>query len=308
MVSMAVHDELSFVEWLREQQPRVHRGVALGIGDDMAVVEHRGDLLAVTSDMLLEGVHFDSATQPFRAIGHKAMACSLSDCAAMAVKPIGATVSLAIPHTTTWLDVQAMYTGMWDIANDYNLAIVGGDTTRWQHPLVIDVAMFAQPFDGIDPVTRYGARVGDGLFVTGPLGGSLLGRHLTFGPRVVEAKMLAVSLGSSLHALMDISDGLSLDVHRLCQASRVGARLDEAMLQDAVHSDAIKASKRDSRSPLEHALHDGEDFELLLATSTDIKIDGVTLLQIGHITESGLEIRTLDGSIEPLEPKGFVHG
>jgi thiamine-monophosphate kinase len=329
-------NELEFVEWLREQQGN-YDGVGLGIGDDMAAVRTGSDLLLVSSDMLLDGVHFDTTKHELEQIGRKAIACGLSDCAAMAVRPLAATVSVALPAAGLTeprglaranfrvfgtsprpqaadrggeLDAKALFRGMFAIAAEYDVAIVGGDTTRWQHPLAIDVAITATPFEGIDPVTRAGARPTDALYVTGPLGGSLLGRHMTFTPRVDEAKTIAEALGVRLHAMIDISDGLSLDLWRLCKASGVGAILDENDLQSVVSADARRLAadpQRGEQTALEHVLGDGEDFELLLAVSGEPNTPGAHLHRVGTVTDSDLRIRRLNGRVEPLEPKGFLH-
>lgn len=309
-------DELELVEWLRAQQVG-NAAVGLGIGDDMAVVRTGSDLVLISSDMLLDGVHFRSETHEPEQIGRKAIACGLSDCAAMAVKPVAATVSIALPYgvqttppSRPEFDVKTLFRGMFAIAAEYGLAIVGGDTTRWEHPLAIDVAVTAIPFDGIDPVTRSGAKAGDTLYVTGPLGGSLLGGHMSFTPRVAEARSIAGALGPRLSAMIDISDGLSLDLWRMCQASGVGAILDENDIQAVVSQDARRLAvdvQSGEQGALDHALADGEDFELLLAVSGEAKLADVPLFRVGTVTDSNLCLRRRNGRVEPLEPKGFVH-
>ncbi|MFQ5494645.1 MAG: thiamine-monophosphate kinase, partial [Phycisphaerae bacterium] len=228
-------------------------------------------------------------------------------CAAMAADPVAATVSLALPNDMEMAESKALIDGMAAMADEYDLAIVGGDTTRWARPLAIDVAVLARPYDGVEPVTRAGARVGDILYVTGPLGGSRLGRHLDFVPRVRESLELATRLGQRLHALIDLSDGLSLDLWRVCRASGVGATLDEALLERVISDDARRLAEQDGLTPIEHALQDGEDFELLAAVEGRVAVSGVTLHEIGHVTETGLWIRQVNGGTDPLEPNGFVH-
>jgi thiamine-monophosphate kinase len=319
-------DELEIVEWVAQRQRRCD-GVTLGIGDDMAELHLNGRRLLVTSDMLLDGVHFDSAKHDPAAIGRKALACSLSDCAAMAVKPIAAMVSLGLPSIPVRRDsmsaprdstfaeswsmdrTKALMEGMFQLAEAYELAIVGGDTNRWPGGLAIDVTVLAEPYPGLDPVLRSGTRKGDSIYVTGRLGGSLLGRHLTFEPRVFEARRLREALGGRLHAMMDLSDGLSLDLWRMCQASGVGATLDETQLDPAISDDGRRMSSKDGRSPLDHALADGEDFELLLAVEgkADPTVINIPLTRIGTFTDGGLSMRRADGQIELLEPRGFVH-
>ena len=334
--------ELDFVEWLRGQRNSEFSGpvgkptVSLGIGDDMAVLETPSGKWLMSSDMLLDGVHFDAKSQPLAKIGRKAVACCLSDCAAMAVRPVAITVSLAIPKSQSLDQTKKLMDGMWAMADEFETQIVGGDTTRWDNQLVIDVAIFAQPYDRIEPVTRSGARVGDTLYVTGQLGGrgnsefrlakpacwiqkselSTPG-HLTFTPRVREARTLAEKLGARLHAMIDISDGLSLDLWRICRASGVGATLSQRELEPVISDAAKKAAEADGRSALEHALNDGEDFELLLAVEGgktpgapglgEIVDVSFPVYRIGEITDGDLLLKDVDGRCKPLDPKGYVH-
>lgn len=299
-------DELQFVEWLRSRK-RSHPSVILGIGDDMAMLRTAGERILVSSDMLLDGVHFDTTLHSLFAIGRKAIACSLSDCAAMAVRPLAATVSLALPQSLPLARAEELQAGMFSMAEEFELAIAGGDTNRWTHPLAIDVAVTAIPFPGIEPVRRSGAKPGDRLYVTGTLGGSLLGHHLAFQPRVREAQGLSTLLGQRLHAMIDITDGLSLDLWRLCEASKVGAELDERQLRRIISEDARQAAASSGRAPLDHALTDGEDFELLLAVDGEATGMDFPLFRIGRITALGLTIARDDGKIETLEPQGYVH-
>jgi thiamine-monophosphate kinase len=225
----------------------------------------------------------------------------------MAVRPVAATVSLALPRDLTLPTIQEIYEGAFSIAKEFDLAIAGGDTTSWDKPLAIDVAVLAVPYDGIEPVTRSGAKIGDRIYVTGPLGGSRLGRHLAFRPRVVEGRELAGHFGSRLHAMMDISDGLSIDLWRMCQASGVGAQLVEELLEHAIHADANRLAESGDESALDHALSDGEDFELLLAVDGDVLASPWPLLAIGEITRDGFGWRRKSGTMEALTPRGYEH-
>ena len=122
--------------------------------------------------------------------------------------------------------------------------------------------------------------------------------------------MIAQALGANLHAMIDLSDGLSLDLYRLCRASGVGAKLNEALLQQVVSEDAKRASRQDGRTPLDHLLNDGEDFELLVSVAdhrADTKPDDLGLSPIGVVTENGLLIETQDARLEPLRPEGYQH-
>lgn len=300
--------ESELLSWLEDAFP-ARDGVRLGVGDDMAIVTVGGRDLLMSADMLLDGVHFDRKTCSLGEIGYKAVACSLSDCAAMAVSPVAATVSLALPQKWRLTDSEELFSGMRSAAGRFGCAIVGGDTTAWDKPLAIDVAIVAEPFDSHRPVLRSGAKVGDRLCVTGKLGGSLWGRHLRFTPRVSEARMLAERLGGRLHAMMDLSDGLAADLPRLCHASGVGARLDEAMLAEVVSEDAERMAAKDGRSATDHVLCDGEDFELLLAIAGNPDVKGVSIWPIGEIVSSdiGVVMRGLDGVDRIIESGGFEH-
>lgn len=299
-------NELEFLQWLSHRAPGSPI-LRCGIGDDMAILDRSVQSILFSSDLLLDGVHFNSQTQRIDLIGRKALACCLSDCAAMAVRPLAATVSVAFPSKFSMVEARLLFEGILTLAEEFEFAVAGGDTTRWRESLAIDVAILATPWEGIQPVSRSGARVGDRLFVTGSLGGSLLGRHIDFVPRVFEAKALATTLGPRLHAMIDISDGLALDLWRLCQASGVGARLDEKMLETVISDDAKRLAVEGASTPLEHALHDGEDFELLLAIDCDPEPHREPLFEIGTITESGYDLRRANGVVEMLEKKGFVH-
>lgn len=309
--------EREFVRWLQQRGGPPQWPVVVGVGDDMAVVEVGGERLdagaavLLTSDMLLDGVHFETGVHGWEQIGRKAIACSLSDCAAMAVRPVAATVSVAWPAGSDAEGMKRLFEGMWEIAREFDCAVVGGDTTSWRSPLAIDVAMIAAPYPDQRAVRRSGARAGDTLYVTGPLGGSRLGRHLTFTPRVREARSIAASLGPHLHAMMDLSDGLSIDLHRLCEASGVGAELIEGLLGRVVSDDARRACSQDGVPALNHALNDGEDYELLLAVGEAPEpptIEDVFLHPIGNVTAQGdLSIKQRDGSIRPVPPRGYEH-
>lgn len=297
--------EIGFLDWL-STRVKSSDGVPLGIGDDMAIVTIEGRQVLLGCDMLLDGVHFDSGRHPMEAIGRKLLACSLSDCAAMAARPRAVTVSMAAPRALAEEQVRAFFEGLLVLAEEFDVALAGGDTTRWDHPLSIDLCLLAEPWEGVTPVTRGGAMAGDRLYVTGPLGGSIAGKHLMFTPRIHEAHAIAESLGEDLHALMDISDGLALDLWRLCRASRVGALIGEIELGQVTSDAARQLAGGDDSDALEHALSDGEDFELLLAVAGNANPPpGLHL--IGEVTEADLVMRRSDGSMTPVEPKGFVH-
>lgn len=306
--------EFAFIDWLRQRTPPAER-VLLGPGDDTAILRWpNGPNCLVTTDMLLEGSCFHLAqTHPgspgagtARQIGRKAMAVNLSDIAAMAGVPVAAVVSVGLPRTGGRTLAEELYLGLREMADSFDTAILGGDTNSWDGPLVINVALLGEATPR-GAVGRKGARPGDRLLVTGPLGGSLLGKHLDFTPRVREARALHDSV--VLHAMIDISDGLAADVAHLCAESGCGAVLHAEAIPIA---DAARALAGE-RTPLEHALGDGEDFELVFAVApTDAEsllrtppIPGLAL--IGEcIAGTGLWLEE-NGQRRPLPPLGYVH-
>ena len=201
---------------------------------------------------------------------------------------------------------------MADAAEKYSCPIVGGDITSWNQPLMtVGTALLARPA-GVRPIRRNGAKPGDLLFVTGELGGSALGRHLSFTPRINEARQL--SAVATIHAMIDLSDGLSTDLGHICRESGVGAEIqsDTIPISDA----AKKMAAADGAAELVHALNDGEDFELLLAVepvdAQDLlkqnPLGDVRLTCIGRIVEgSGIVQIAADGSKSPLKPGGYEH-
>ncbi len=231
---------------------KTDRTVIQGIGDDCAVLAGRGNkYLLFASDMLVEAVHFNRATRP-EAIGWKALAVNVSDIAAMGGIPRYAVVSLGCPKNLRVQFVDRLYRGLRRCADRYGVNLVGGDTNRSSR-IVIDVAILGE-VERKRVVYRSGARAGDALLVTGRLGGSLRsGRHLTFTPRLYEARALGGKF--RLHAMIDLSDGLGPDLTRLCEASRLSACLEAAQIPRA------------KGCSLAQALTDGEDFELLIAVA-----------------------------------------
>jgi thiamine-monophosphate kinase len=282
--------------------------VLVGPGDDAAVLTPSTSDLLVTTDMLMEGSCFRLAEAGPVRVGRKAMAVNLSDIAAMAGRPIAAFVSVGLPRSNGREIAESLFQGMRDVADHFDTAIAGGDTNSWDSGLVISITIVGHS-SGRGPVLRKGALPGDWLFVTGPLGGSIRGKHLDFTPRVTEALRLHGIV--HLHAMIDISDGLGADLGKLCAESRCGAlvRADDVPITDAAREMADSAM-----SPLDHALADGEDFELLLAVSpadgerllATQPIPDVTLTNIGVCVESGLWIERATGR-EPLEPRGYEH-
>lgn len=301
--------ELEFIQWLTENLPADHR-LTIGPGDDAAVLGEFDGQLVVTSDLLADGTHFDSNEHDLALIGRKALAVNLSDLAAMAAKPLAATISLLLPQTDNTLETaKTIYKGLLPLAEEFEIAIAGGDTNTWQGKLVVSVTAFG--VCQANPLRRDGAQAGDIILVTGDLGGSILGDHFTFQPRVHEAIQLAEKY--DIHAACDISDGLLLDLSRIIAASDCGAEVTMGAIP--ISKAAIELGKSSNQPAVDHALSDGEDFELLLVASeedaTRIVNDesiGVPVRAIGRIlAELGLFGVHADGKRHPLAVKGYEH-
>jgi thiamine-monophosphate kinase len=297
--------EFDFIQWV-SAQVKPSSFVLVPPGDDLAVLKwDPADLLLVGVDQVLDGVHFDSAVHPPRRIGRKVMNRNLSDCAAMACLPAAAVATVAAPRGVGVDYLKELFLGLREAADPWMCPVVGGDTGSWPGKLVVTVSILGRSA-GVEPVRRSGARAGDALCVTGKLGGSLLGRHADFVPRVTEAREIAAIRRPS--AMIDLSDGLSRDLAHICRMSGVGAEVIEEEVP--VHEDAIEM--RDGRTPLEHALHDGEDYELLFtmdpADLAAVMTKGVKVHVIGSMGGDGMWLRRRDGSREKLEPAGWEHG
>ena len=300
--------EFEYIQWLR-QRTASHPRILVGPGDDCAVIATTPHVpWIVTTDMLMEGTDFVLAQAGPRRVGRKALAVNLSDIAAMGGRPVAAVVSVALPRTGAEQLAKELYEAMRGLADEFDTALAGGDTNTWDGGLVISATLLGEPGPQ-GPIRRNGARPGDWLMVTGALGGSLAGKHLDFTPRIREG--LALQEHAVLHAMIDISDGLAADVHHICEESRCGA----ALLAEAIPiSDAARAMA-DGRTPLAHALGDGEDFELAFAVAPadgerllrTQPIAGITLHQVGTLTaEAGLTLLE-QGRARPLAPTGYAH-
>jgi thiamine-monophosphate kinase len=299
--------EFAYIDWLRQQTP-LHPRVLIGPGDDTAAVQFRSSQpCLVTTDMLLEGSCFRLAEAGPRLVGRKAMAVNLSDMAAMAGRPVAAVVSVGLPRRGGRALAEELYRGLREMADAFDTAIAGGDTNSWDGELVISVTLLGETTSR-GPVRRSGARPGDWLLVTGPLGGSILGKHLTFTPRVREAIQLHAA--TEIKAMIDISDGLAADVGHICAESKCGA----VLRAETIPMTPAARQINDGRSPLEHALGDGEDFELVFAVSPDVAphllaeqpLSGVTLYHIGECVEQGLWLEEA-GQRSELKASGYVH-
>ena len=250
---------------------------------------------------------------PPQAVGHKALGVSLSDLAAMGAHPEAAFVAVSLPRRGGDQLGRGLLEGIGKLAARHGVTLAGGDTNAWDGPLVISTTAIGSVSPG-KAWRRDGARPGDLIVVTGAFGGSLLGRHLAVEPRCREAEAIAEQF--TVHAAIDCSDGLSLDLARLMAASGTCGAIRLADVP--IHPDATTMSGRpgDGRSPLDHALADGEDFELIMTMPPDAAHAivaaapslGLPVTVIGAVEAgSGLVAVVEDGSRRPLAPRGFLH-
>lgn len=333
--------ELTLLARIRARASQAaHPDVLLGIGDDCALLRpDAGDDIAVTTDLSIAGRHFRLDWHPAESVGHRALARGLSDLAAMGARPIAAFLSLGLPRElvqstkehSSWID--RFLDGFLALAHDQRTVLAGGDLA--ESPVALaDIVLTGAVVRG-KSLLRSGARPGDLVYVTGALGASAAGLNrlqqmaqaLAKSPRAKSARLPAISaqlkamLAPHLYpkpriaqglwlaehaaatAAIDLSDGLSTDLGHICAASGVGAEIDAASLP--VHSIAT----------LEHALHGGEEYELLFTASPKAEIpasiEGVAVHRIGRIVDvtPGRPVVTLvaERGAEPLAPGGWEH-
>jgi thiamine-monophosphate kinase len=334
-------NEFDFIEGLRARvgDNRHPSELLRGIGDDAAVIrQSSGRDTLVTADLLVEDIDFHRDSTSPRLLGHKALAVSLSDIAAMGGRPRWALLSLGVPKDVWNSDfVEEFYKGFLALANRYDVELIGGDLSRTTGKIVIDSIVSGECASG-QAILRKGASVGDQLFVTGSLGGSAAGlRLIERGAHMKQNNMPAEEAESieqllNCHqkpqprvgwglvlgeeglasAMIDISDGLSSDLDHLCRESGVGALIESARLPKNQHVEALCG--RRALDPLMLALHGGEDFELLFTVRpADVarlpsRVDGVAISCIGEITAEAGKIKIAEKDrIWNLEPKGFEH-
>ncbi|HEU0264440.1 MAG TPA: thiamine-phosphate kinase [Geobacterales bacterium] len=325
-MKLAELGEFSFIDRLARQVPPAS-GVVTGIGDDCAVTGMTsGTVTLTTTDMLLEGIHFDlSFTDPHR-LGRKSLAVNLSDVAAMGGVPRFALLSLALPASMEVEFLDCFMAGFLDQARQFDVALIGGDTCASAGGFVISVTVMGEGVPG-KVVRRRGARPGDAIYVTGTLGDSALGleqlrrgvrqgegvnRHLDPLPRVREGAFLAASAGIS--AMIDISDGLLADLGHILDQSVVGGVVELNRLPLSPELQQVVAAGGDD--PYALPLAGGEDYELLftapLSSATVIhevmRLFGTKVTAIGEIaSQPGLTVKGGDGAIYPLKRRGYDH-
>ncbi len=312
-----------------------------GIGDDAAVYrigdgpDGTARVHVVTTDALVEGVHFDRTFAPLGTLGYKAIAVNVSDIVAMNAAPRYATVALGLPNNVSVEAAELLYEGMAQACRQYGLVVVGGDVTAAAR-LLLSVTVIGEA-DEEAVVYRRGAQPGDLLCVTGDVGSAAAGlkvliagkehyaesgdgqpdlapwsyavqRQLAPQARLDRVRTWAEA-GVRPHALIDLSDGLASEVHHLCRASGVGARLEAALLP--IHVQTFKAAERFGDRPETYALYGGEDYELLFALPKDEakKLSEDSFAIVGTVTEAneGVVLASPEGETVALEASGFQH-
>jgi thiamine-monophosphate kinase len=341
---LAALGEFGLIARIRARVARRSAGAVLGIGDDAAILSAPQDSRwLATTDMLLEGVHFQRCWESPRALGRKALAVNVSDIAAMGGRPLYALLGLGIPPSgVSLLELEAVVEGLEEEAERWGVTIVGGDTCGSASGLVVSVTLLGTPVG--PPILRSGARPGEGLWVTGLLGGSAAGllalergfrpdrpwpvdlprpawigvselaairsaidAHLTPEPRLAAGQALA----GYASAMLDLSDGVASDVRHLCMESGIRARVWADRVP--IHPGAEVLGRLLGRTPLELALQGGEDYELLFAAGTDplpalAGLAGLPVSRIGEMQAGapGAELVHPDGRVGSLSG-GFDH-
>jgi thiamine-monophosphate kinase len=326
--------EFGLIDRIKKIVETPSKDLILGIDDDTAAFRISNDqILLLSTDVLIEGVHFDLNYFSFYQLGWRGMAANLSDIAAMGGWPLYAIVSLGLPQNLTVDSVEEMYRGMRSLADEFRTSIIGGDTTHTPDGLLISMAVVGQVMES-QLVRRSGAQAGDALFVTGTLGDSEAGlkvlksqnqsfrekfartveQHLTPRPRIHEARFLVDNF--DIHAMIDISDGLASEVHHICKNSGVGAIvLEEQIPLDRQTRKIADFSKDD---PVEYALYGGEDSELLFTAPEKIghrlqrefsEQFEISCTKVGRIVSKaeGISLRKSNGETIPLFFKGYDH-
>jgi len=310
-----------------------HKKLIKGIGDDCAVIgPYEGKVLLITTDLLLEDVHFILGKGPPEHIGEKAVAVNLSDIAAMGGNALHLFVSLAIPKRMNVATIHSIYHGIKAMCRNYGVNILGGDTSASPDRLMINVAVIGDVFEK-EVLYRSGARAGDGIYVTGTIGDSAAGLKLIKGeisapeplastlkevhnrpvPFLEAGRMIARSQLAS--AMIDLSDGLLSDLWHICETSGVGARLSHSAMP--LSDELGSLAEINNFDPYDFAISGGEDYRLLIT----VPQKNVELFQkmfekavpchiyyVGEIVENGgIEISRPDGTKEQLEVTGFDH-
>lgn len=334
---VATLGEFGLINHLTQHFPLHNLSSLKGIGDDAAVIDNGNFMTVVSTDLLIEGIHFDLAYTPLKHLGYKAVVVNLSDIYAMNALPKQITFSMAISNRFSVEALEELYAGIQLACERYKVDLVGGDTTASQKGLILSVTAIGQG-EKDKLVYRNGAKVGDLICITGDLGAAYLGlqllerekriweQHPSVQPNFDEQKYLierqlkpearrdiieAFAKNKLVPtAMMDISDGLASELFHICKQSGVGAFLEETGV--SIHPDAQMQALTFQLDPITCALSGGEDYELLF-TIDPKDIEKVKYLPdifiAGEIVDAadGIKLHTKGGNIHPIKAQGWVH-
>lgn len=292
--------EFELLRHVYRANPGLPAGVVVPPGDDLAQIRLSGRDLLVGVDQVVEGRHFTAET-PIDLVGRKAVSRSMSDVAAMAGRPVATLAAVVLPVRMEPARILRLFEAVRRTAEEQGGPLIGGDMATHKGGLVCSVTVLAEP-TAPEPLRRSGAHPGDAVYVTGRLGGSIEGRHLTFEPRIAEAIALGRLLGRRLHAMIDVSDGLGRDAGHIAEDS--GARIE---------IDVERIPRRPG-TDWRRAASDGEDYELCFTASGEVppEILGLRVTNIGRVLAAGAEgpgVFMVEGdSVERGEQMGWEHG
>ncbi|SDC54246.1 MULTISPECIES: thiamine-phosphate kinase [unclassified Candidatus Frackibacter] len=327
-------DEFKLINRLSNLVKSNSSKIELGIGDDGAVINNQNDQQTIiTTDMLIEGTHFlKDKVSPFQ-LGYKSLAVNISDIVAMGGRPTYLTISLGLPKSTTVKYIEDIYNGINNLAQEYKISVIGGDTTSSPNDLIININLLGEVPKG-EYISRSNAQVGDSILVTGNLGASkagleillsanyqklkeeypyLINKHLEPQPRLSEMQLVKKQF--NITSMNDISDGLASELHEITSASKVGALIYEEMIP--ISHSTKELAQNLNKSTLDYALFGGEDYELLFTTpasqSQKVKEKIETELDtqisiIGEITtlDKGINLIKEDGKVK-VKKQGYNH-
>ncbi|MEM1355865.1 MAG: thiamine-phosphate kinase [Planctomycetota bacterium] len=302
--------EFDLIRRITKANPSLPNAVLIPPGDDMAMLRCEEGRLLAAVDQVIDQVHFDLGRHPVELIGRKAVTRNLSDVAAMAALPVVTLCAANLPRTMPADQAERLLVAVAQTASSFGCPLIGGDTATHDGPLALSVTILARP-GGIEPVRRSGSAVGDAIYVTGELGGSLYSdppHHLTFEPRLELARGLAADPTTRPNAMVDLSDGLGRDLDHLLNG--LGALIDTSDLP--VSAAARQAERKDGHPAWLHAMSDGEDYELLFTAPPEHnyppEIDGVRITRVGTVIAEPGAITVIDGGEQvSIDGLGWEH-
>lgn len=329
--------EFGLIDALTKDHPAVQASTVKGVGDDGAVINNINEVTVISTDMLVEGIHFDLMYTPLKHLGYKSVVVNLSDIFAMNAVPSQITVSIAISNKYSLEALKEFYEGIYTACKMYQVDLVGGDTTSSPKGMVISITAIGQAKKE-DIVYRNGAKKGDIICVTGDLGASYLGLQILEREKQVylshpgvqpelensqylierqlkpEAQAGAIDYFKKMNirptSMIDVSDGLASEIIHICQQSGTGAFIEEGKVP--LHPDTERTALEFNLDPITCALHGGEDYELLF-TIDEKDLDKIRFMPevfiIGEITDAkeGITLHTTGGNIHPITSQGWNH-